>query len=251
MQLRCPTAQAIGVTAVRGWRFVITRDGFASIVPEPGGIVHGVLWRLGPRDLAAINAYESLDSGLYIRRTLPVRHCGRTMPALTYVVRAAWRGPPTGRLHDGGRGGSARLGLAGALRRIVAPLGTSSAWRALEGHGRTRMSGQRSVNQDTAIRHVLIRGRVQGVGYRAWTERTACERGLGGWVRNRRDGAVEAVFMGETAAVDAMLAACRAGPAGRQGRSHRAGGRGARIARSVQAERALLGSCRRFERVPE
>ncbi len=62
------------------------------------------------------------------------------------------------------------------------------------------------------IRHVLIRGRVQGVGFRAWTEDAALERGLGGWVRNRRDGAVEAVFAGEAAAADAMLSACRRGP---------------------------------------
>ena len=47
-----------------------------------------------------------------------------------------------------------------------------------------------------AIRHVVIRGRVQGVGYRAWTEYTALDHGLEGWVRNRRDGAVEAVFAG-------------------------------------------------------
>ena len=40
------------------------------------------------------------------------------------------------------------------------------------------------------IRHVLIRGRVQGVGYRAWTEYTALSRGIEGWVRNRRDGSV-------------------------------------------------------------
>jgi acylphosphatase len=64
----------------------------------------------------------------------------------------------------------------------------------------------------TEIRHVLIRGRVQGVGYRAWTEMVALERGLGGWVRNRRDGAVEAVFAGDATAVAAMLAACRRGP---------------------------------------
>jgi len=62
------------------------------------------------------------------------------------------------------------------------------------------------------IRHVLIRGRVQGVGYRAWTEMVAFERGLGGWVRNRRDGAVEAVFAGDATAVAAMLSACRRGP---------------------------------------
>jgi len=66
----------------------------------------------------------------------------------------------------------------------------------------------------TVHRHVVIRGRVQGVGYRAWTEVTALERGLQGWVRNRRDGAVEAVFDGAEDEVAAMIAECRAGPPG-------------------------------------
>jgi acylphosphatase len=64
------------------------------------------------------------------------------------------------------------------------------------------------------VRHVLIRGLVQGVGYRAWTEREALRRGLAGWVRNRRDGAVEAVFAGPAETVAAMLEACRQGPRG-------------------------------------
>jgi acylphosphatase len=62
--------------------------------------------------------------------------------------------------------------------------------------------------------HVLISGRVQGVGYRAWTEREAVSRGLSGWVRNRRSGEVEAVFAGPPEAVAAMLASCRQGPFG-------------------------------------
>ena len=64
----------------------------------------------------------------------------------------------------------------------------------------------------TVHRHVLIRGRVQGVGYRAWTEVTALERGLEGWVRNRRDGSVEALFAGPTAVVAEMIEVCRRGP---------------------------------------
>ena len=64
------------------------------------------------------------------------------------------------------------------------------------------------------IRHVVIRGRVQGIGYRAWTEYTALDQGLEGWVRNRRDGAVEAVFAGSAAAVAEMIEACRQGPPG-------------------------------------
>lgn len=66
----------------------------------------------------------------------------------------------------------------------------------------------------TALRHVIIRGRVQGVGYRAWTEVTAVERGIEGWVRNRRDGSVEAVFTGAEQAVADMIEACRRGPPG-------------------------------------
>jgi acylphosphatase len=62
-------------------------------------------------------------------------------------------------------------------------------------------------------RHVMIRGHVQGVGYRAWTERQAIARGLQGWVRNRRDGSVEAAFCGSDETVGAMLEACRRGPA--------------------------------------
>jgi acylphosphatase len=63
------------------------------------------------------------------------------------------------------------------------------------------------------VRQVAIRGRVQGVGYRYWTRRTATARGLEGWVRNRRDGSVEAVFAGPEQAVAEMIALCRRGPA--------------------------------------
>ena len=65
-----------------------------------------------------------------------------------------------------------------------------------------------------AVRHVFIRGRVQGVGYRAFVEYTALDHGLDGWVRNRRDGSVEAVFAGAPEAVAAMIEACRRGPPG-------------------------------------
>lgn len=59
---------------------------------------------------------------------------------------------------------------------------------------------------------VIVAGRVQGVGFRAWAEREAEARGLSGWVRNRRDGSVEALFSGERPAVEAMTEACRSGP---------------------------------------
>jgi len=62
------------------------------------------------------------------------------------------------------------------------------------------------------VRHVIIRGRVQGVGYRAFVEDEAHRRGLHGWVRNRRDGSVEAVFSGPHSEVEPVIEACRRGP---------------------------------------
>ena len=64
------------------------------------------------------------------------------------------------------------------------------------------------------IVQVVIRGRVQGVGFRAWTEFMAVRRGVEGWVRNRRDGAVEALFSGAEEGVLAMIELCRQGPPG-------------------------------------
>ena len=64
-----------------------------------------------------------------------------------------------------------------------------------------------------AIHQVTIRGRVQGVGYRYWVEQQARARGLEGWVRNRRDGSVEALFAGPPDLVSGMIALCRRGPA--------------------------------------
>jgi acylphosphatase len=63
-----------------------------------------------------------------------------------------------------------------------------------------------------AIRQVTIRGRVQGVGYRAWVESRARAHGLEGWVRNRRDGSVEALFAGPPDVVADLIARCRRGP---------------------------------------
>jgi acylphosphatase len=61
-------------------------------------------------------------------------------------------------------------------------------------------------------RRIVVHGRVQGVGFRYATVEAAERCGVTGWVRNRRDGTVEALLQGEPAAVDAMMAWCRRGP---------------------------------------
>ncbi|MGH6983091.1 MAG: acylphosphatase [Stellaceae bacterium] len=63
----------------------------------------------------------------------------------------------------------------------------------------------------TALRLSIV-GRVQGVGFRAWAVDEAMRRNLRGWVRNRRDGSVEALIIGQPDAVAAMVTACRRGP---------------------------------------
>lgn len=68
-----------------------------------------------------------------------------------------------------------------------------------------RNSGTRTVS-------VIIRGRVQGVSYRAWTKEKADGLGLSGWVRNRPDKSVEALLSGSPEAVERMLGLCRKGP---------------------------------------
>ncbi|HJU37280.1 MAG TPA: acylphosphatase [Gaiellaceae bacterium] len=63
-------------------------------------------------------------------------------------------------------------------------------------------------------RHVTVYGFVQGVGFRFAVQRAASSRGVAGWVRNRADGTVEAVFEGEAEGVEALVELCRNGPRG-------------------------------------
>lgn len=76
---------------------------------------------------------------------------------------------------------------------------------------------------------VLISGQVQGVSFRYWTVKEATQRNLTGWVRNRPDGKVEAIFEGAEAVVRDMIEACRAGP------------RSAQVARVETTEEPFLG----------
>lgn len=63
-----------------------------------------------------------------------------------------------------------------------------------------------------SAKRLTITGHVHGVGYRAWMVDEAVRLGVSGWVRNRADGAVEALVHGDAAAVEELLRACRLGP---------------------------------------
>jgi len=93
MRRRCGAAVPLGPAVLRGWRYVIAQ-GYGSVAPAPGMHVFGVLWRLTPRDLAALNAFESLDSGRYRRAMLAVESGGARRRARVYVGRQGGRRRP-------------------------------------------------------------------------------------------------------------------------------------------------------------
>ena len=94
MKTRCPCARAIGPARLDNYKFFIGIDGWGSVKPDSGDAVYGVLWRLTPRDIAAMHAYELLHAGLYDVRHLPVRKGARLMPAMVYLLRRRQAGMP-------------------------------------------------------------------------------------------------------------------------------------------------------------
>ncbi len=78
MRARCRSAQEHGLAVLRGYRFVIMANGYASVVPAAGEEVHGLLWRIAPQDLAALDDYEDVAGGLYRQAMLPVLQQGQT-----------------------------------------------------------------------------------------------------------------------------------------------------------------------------
>jgi hypothetical protein len=94
MRKYAPSARALGVAELAGHRFVITADGYASVEPARGRSVHGVLWRLTPRDRVSLDAWENIAAGLYRADMRPVRSAGRRVAALVYVARPGQVGRP-------------------------------------------------------------------------------------------------------------------------------------------------------------
>ena len=92
MRRHAPHAQPVGVAQLAGHRFVITTDGYASVARARAQVVHGVAWRLTPRDRVTLDAWEHIAVGLYRCETLPVRLQNRRVLALVYVARPSGEG---------------------------------------------------------------------------------------------------------------------------------------------------------------
>jgi hypothetical protein len=107
MRKHAPLAQPVGIATLPGHRFLIMAQGYASVVPARANTVHGVLWRLTPRDCVTLDAWENTAGGLYHAAMLPVRHEGQRRMALVYVARSRQEAAP--------RAGYMELVIAAAL----------------------------------------------------------------------------------------------------------------------------------------
>lgn len=94
MKRHARDAKPLGVAELSGHRFVITGDGYASVEPERAATVHGVVWRITPRDRVTLDVWENVAAGLYRAETVPVRYGGELMPALVYFARPRGEGRP-------------------------------------------------------------------------------------------------------------------------------------------------------------
>lgn len=88
MRRHAPAAIAAGIASLPHHRFVITADGYASVLPARAETVYGVLWRLTPRDRVTLDLWECVSGGQYRAVMLPVRLLdGRRALSLVYVAR--------------------------------------------------------------------------------------------------------------------------------------------------------------------
>lgn len=85
MVLRCPHSRPLGRAKLARHRFVITRDGYASVLRDPRAMVHGVIWDLALSDMRTLDKFEEVDRGLYAKIMQPVITEEGTRRALVYV----------------------------------------------------------------------------------------------------------------------------------------------------------------------
>jgi AIG2-like family len=143
MQRRCPDARAKGAAVLDNYRFFVGLDGWGSVRPARGATVHGVLWDVTPRNLAALHAYEMIDKGLYEVHTLPVRLASLRVPAMVYLLRRRTIGRP--------RPGYAEM-IAAAARAWELP---ESYAREIERWSTSRWTGARQIDVGDVVMRPL------------------------------------------------------------------------------------------------
>ena len=93
MASRCPASRPLGAATLPGWRLAVMREGWLTVTPASGATTHGVLWELAETDAPALDDFEDVGGGLYVKQTLPVIAEGAPS-ALVYVGTNAGPGTP-------------------------------------------------------------------------------------------------------------------------------------------------------------
>jgi hypothetical protein len=94
MAARCPASQPLGLARLARHRFVVTREGYASVLRDPRRVVWGLVWDMAFADMPALDRYESVAGGLYVKLTQSVITERGARRALIYVGRSAGTGQP-------------------------------------------------------------------------------------------------------------------------------------------------------------
>jgi len=110
MRERCPTARALVPAVLTGWRYRINDRGFATVVPEAGSVVHGLLWEIDAEAEAALDVYEALDEGMYLKTQLTVTRSGQRVTAMVYLATGSEPGRPIPGYQEEIIGAAAALG---------------------------------------------------------------------------------------------------------------------------------------------
>ncbi|ACL56869.1 gamma-glutamylcyclotransferase family protein [Methylobacterium nodulans] len=98
MARRCPASTVRGIARLHRHRFVIMREGYASVVRDPGATVWGLVWDLALADVPSLDRYEGVASGLYLKAQQPVVTDGGVRRALVYLGRSQGGVPRPGYL---------------------------------------------------------------------------------------------------------------------------------------------------------
>lgn len=94
MRHRCPASAVIGPARFQGHRFFIMAEGWASVAPCRGAVVHGLLWNLAFADIRALDRFEDVEGGRYARTNQPVSKAVGAVRAMIYIGRTTEPGPP-------------------------------------------------------------------------------------------------------------------------------------------------------------
>ncbi len=111
MAARCPALKPLGLARLPRHRFVVTREGYASVVRDPRRTVWGLMWDIPFADMPALDRYESVASGLYVKLTQSVISERGARRALIYIARSTGTGQPRSGYLEGVAAAARQAGL--------------------------------------------------------------------------------------------------------------------------------------------